>query len=118
MKGVYWPLIFVFLLAVGFGGVAVLLSSLLGPKKPDPIKLSPYECGVDPVGDARMPFSIHYYIIGLLFLIFDIEVIFTYPWAVRFKSLGLFGFVEMAVFIAIFLAIFVYVLGKGALEWE
>ena len=118
MKDAYWPLVLVLLLAGGFGFIAVFMSALLGPKKPDPIKLSPYECGVDPVGDARMPFFVHYYVIALLFLVFDIEVIFTYPWAVRFKHLGLFGFWEMAVFIAIFLAMFVYVLGKGAFEWE
>ncbi|RLD99768.1 MAG: NADH-quinone oxidoreductase subunit A [Aquificota bacterium] len=118
MKEAYWPLILVLLLGVGFGGVAVFLSAVLGPKKPDPIKLSPYECGLDPIGDARMPFFVHYYIVALLFLVFDIEVVFTYPWAVYFKELGLFGFVEMAVFIGIFLAIFVYVWGRGALEWE
>ena len=118
MKEVYWPLVLVFLLGVGFGVVAVLFSALLGPKRPDPIKLSPYECGVDPIGDARVPFFIHYYVVALLFLIFDIEVVFTYPWAVSFKRLGLFGFVEMLVFIAVFLAIFIYVWGRGALEWE
>lgn len=114
----YWPLIIVFLVAVGFGLVTVVASQILGPKRPDPIKLSPYECGVEPVEDARKKFFIHYYIIALLFLVFDIEIVFTYPWAVKFKSMGLWGFIEMAVFIVIFLAIFFYVLGRRALEWE
>lgn len=118
MREVYWPLILVFILAVGFGVGAVFFSALLGPKRPDPIKLSPYECGLDPIGDARSPYFVHYYVIALLFLVFDIEVVFTYPWAVAFKHLGLFGFVEMVVFIAIFLAIFIYVWGRGGLEWE
>ncbi len=114
----YWPLIIVFLVAFGFGAGSIIASQLLGPKRPDPIKLSPYECGVEPVEDARKRFFIHYYVIALLFLIFDIEVVFTYPWAVKFKSMGLWGFIEMAVFILIFLAIFFYVLGRRALEWE
>ena len=118
MKDAYWPLIIVLLLGIGFGCVAVLFSALLGPKKPDAVKLSPYECGVDPIGDARMPFFVHYYTVALLFLIFDIEVVFTYPWAISFRGLGLFGFIEMLVFIAVFLAIFVYVWGRGALQWE
>ncbi|BAT71008.1 NADH-quinone oxidoreductase subunit A [Thermosulfidibacter takaii ABI70S6] len=118
MNDAYWPLILVALLAFGFGSVTVVLSKLLGPKKPDESKLSPYECGVEPVGDARKRFFIHYYVIALLFLIFDIEVVFTYPWAVKFKAMGLWGFVEMVIFIAIFLLIYVYVLGRGALEWE
>jgi NADH-quinone oxidoreductase subunit A len=118
MREAYWPVVLVLLLGVGFGVFAVLASALLGPKRPDPIKLSPYECGLDPIGDARAPFFIHYYVVALLFLIFDIEVVFIYPWAVSFKWLGLFGFLEMVVFIAVFLAIFVYVWGRGALEWE
>ena len=114
----YWPLIVVFIVAFGFGVGVIILSQLLGPKRPQPEKLSPYECGVEPVGDARKRFFIHYYVIALLFLVFDIEVVFTYPWAVRFKKLGLWGFLEMAVFILIFLGIFLYVLGRRALEWE
>ncbi len=118
MHDAYWPLIIVALLAFGFGSVTVLLSTLLGPKRPDPVKCSPYECGVEPVGNARKPFFIHYYVIALLFLVFDIEVVFAYPWAVKFKAMGLWGYLEMVVFIVIFLLIYVYVLGRGALEWE
>ncbi len=118
MHDSYWPLLVAILLAFGFGVVTVLLSSLIGPKRPDPIKCSPYECGVEPVGDARKRFFIHYYIIAMLFLIFDIEVVFAYPWAAKFKAMGLWGFIEMAVFIGIFLLIYIYVLGRGALEWE
>ncbi|MGB9668677.1 MAG: NADH-quinone oxidoreductase subunit A [Thermosulfidibacteraceae bacterium] len=118
MREVYWPLILVAILAFGFGIGTIVISKLVGPKRPDPSKLSPYECGVEPVGDARKPFFIHYYMIALLFLVFDIEVIFLYPWALKFKEMGSFAFWEMAVFIVIFLGIFLYAYVKGVLEWE
>jgi NADH-quinone oxidoreductase subunit A len=80
--------------------------------------MTPYECGMDPVGQARSPFSVKFYIIAMLFIIFSIEVIFIYPWAVIFRDLKIFGLAEMAVFIAILLVGFIYVWKKGALEWE
>jgi NADH-quinone oxidoreductase subunit A len=94
------------------------MSRLVGQKKPTPVKLSPYECGMPPVGTARDRFSIKFYIIAMLFILFDIEAVFLYPWAVEFRKLGMFGFVEMGVFIAILLVGYVYVWKKGALEWE
>jgi NADH-quinone oxidoreductase subunit A len=90
----------------------------VGLKKPTPVKLSPYECGMPPVGTARDRFSIKFYIIAMLFILFDIEAVFLYPWAVEFRKLGMFGFVEMGVFIAILLVGYIYVWKKGALEWE
>ena len=105
-------------LGVGFAGVMIGLSVLLGPKNPTPEKLAPYECGMPPVGSARERFSVKFYIIAMLFIVFDIEVVFMYPWAVMFKRLGMFGFAEMGVFILILLVGYVYVWKKGALELE
>lgn len=101
-------------LAVGF----VLLSQALGPKRYDPVKYSVYECGVDPLMPASVRISVKFYLVALLFILFDLETAFLYPWAVLFRSLGLFGFVEMAVFVAILLVGLVYAWKKGALEWQ
>lgn len=114
----YLPILTLIIIAVGFSFGAAILSRLVGEKKPSVVKLSPYECGMPPVGSARERFSIKFYIIAMLFIVFDIEVVFMYPWAVMFKSLGLFGFVEMGVFILILLVGYAYVWKKGALEWE
>ncbi|MDF1579315.1 MAG: NADH-quinone oxidoreductase subunit A [Desulfuromonadales bacterium] len=114
----YLPILFLILVAIGFGVIVVVLSRLIGQKKPTAIKLAPYECGMPPVGSARARFSIKFYIIAMLFILFDIEAVFLYPWAVMFKRLGLFGFIEMGVFIAILLVGYIYVWKKGALEWE
>ena len=100
------------------GGLLVGLSAVLGPKKYDAEKLSVYECGVEPVGSPRERFPIKFYVVGMLFILFDIEVVFLYPWATIFKSMGLFGIVEMVVFILLLLIGFIYVWRKGALEWE
>jgi len=97
---------------------AITLGHFLGPRRPDPIKNQTYESGVETVGDAWVQFRAQYYLIGLIFLIFDVEVIFLYPWAVNFKALGMIGFVEMVLFIAFVLAGFFYVIKKGALKWE
>jgi NADH-quinone oxidoreductase subunit A len=115
----YLP-IFIYILlglAIGVGGI-IGLSALLGPKKPEKIKLMPYECGVDPVGDPRERFPIKFYVVGMLFLLFDIEVVFMVPWAINYQRLGLFGFIEMLVFILILFVGYVYLWRKGALEWE
>jgi len=114
----YLPIITLIIIAVGFSIGSVVFSRLIGEKKPTAIKLSPYECGMPPVGSARERFSIKFYIIAMLFIVFDIEVVFMYPWAVMFKRLGLFGFMEMGVFILILLVGYAYVWKKGALEWE
>ncbi len=114
----YLPIFIFFIVAVGFALVTILLSAVFGKRKTTPQKMIPYECGMDPIGAARRPFSVKFYIIAMLFIIFDIEAVFLYPWAVVFRDLKIFGLVEMAVFIAILLVGFVYVWKKGALEWE
>jgi NADH-quinone oxidoreductase subunit A len=114
----YFPILVFFVVAVGFALVTIFLSAIVGKRKITPQKMLPYECGVDPIGRARNPFSVKFYIVAMLFIVFDIEAVFLYPWAVIFRELKIFGLVEMAVFIAILLVGFVYVWKKGALEWE
>ena len=102
-----------------FIGVAIIvLSTVLSRNDSTPIKLMPYECGMDPVGDARRRFSVRFFIIGMLFIVFDIELIFMFPWAKIYDKLMVFGFVEMLVFVLVLLAGLIYVWKKGALEWE
>lgn len=96
----------------------ILLSFFRGPRKPDPEKLSPYECGFQDFGDARMQFDVRFYLVAILFIIFDLEIAFLFPWAVSLKNIGLFGFFSMLVFLAILGIGFVYEWRKGALEWE
>jgi NADH-quinone oxidoreductase subunit A len=118
MLGAYLPIILLGAVAVAFGLGSIIFSSLVGQKKPSPVKLQPYECGCEPVGSAQERFSIKFYIIAMLFILFDIEAVFLYPWAVLFKRLGMFGLVEMGVFIVILFVGYIYVWKKGALEWE
>ena len=99
----------------------VVLTHLLGPRRPNPVKLSPYESGIPPIGDARLRFSIKFYLVAMLFIVFDIEVVFLYPWAVVFRDLlaqGAFVFVEMVVFLGVLSLGLVYVWRKGGLEWD
>ncbi|MCG3774063.1 MAG: NADH-quinone oxidoreductase subunit A [Nitrospirota bacterium] len=114
----YFPIMFFIVLALVFGIWTLVVSSLLQPKYPEPEKLSVYECGSEPFSDARMPFPVRYYIFAMLFVIFDIEVIFLYPWAVVFTKIELIGLIEMLVFIGLFLVAYVYAWRKGALEWD
>ena len=114
----YWPVIVYLVAAIGFGVVTVSVGYLLRPSRPDPSKLSPYECGCPPVGDANESFSVHFYIIAMLFVLFDLEAVFMYPWAITFGRLGMLGFVEMVVFIAVLLVGYFYAWKKGALEWD
>jgi NADH-quinone oxidoreductase subunit A len=114
----YFPVMFFIVLALVFGIWTLVVSSLLQPKYPEPEKLSVYECGSEPFSDARMPFPVRYYIFAMLFVIFDIEVIFLYPWAVVFTKIELIGLIEMLVFIGLFLVAYVYAWRKGALEWD
>ena len=114
----YFPILFFVLVALVFGVWSLVVSYLVQPKYPEPEKLSTYECGSEPFSDARMPFPVRYYIFAMLFVIFDIEVIFLYPWAVVFTKVGLIGLIEMLVFIALFLVAYVYAWRKGALEWD
>lgn len=118
MLETYLPILVLILIALAFAMGSVIFSRLIGQKKPTEVKLAPYECGMPPVGSARDRISIKFYIIAMLFIIFDIEAVFLYPWAVVFKRLGVFGLAEMGVFIAILLVGFAYVWKKGALEWE
>lgn len=118
MLETYLPILVLILIALAFAVGSVVFSRLIGQKKPTAVKLAPYECGMPPVGSARDRVSIKFYIIAMLFIIFDIEAVFLYPWAVVFKRLGVFGLAEMGVFIAILLVGFAYVWKKGALEWE
>jgi len=112
------PILIMVIVAVGFAAFTLAASHFLGKRVNDPAKLMPYECGVTPVGNARERFHTRFYLVAMLFIVFDIETVFLYPWAVVYKSLALFGLIEMLVFIAILLAGLVYVWGKGALEWD
>jgi NADH-quinone oxidoreductase subunit A len=114
----YFPILLFIGIALVFGVVTLLVSYLVQPKYPEPEKLSPYECGSEPFSDARMPFPVRYYIFAMLFVIFDIEVIFLYPWAVVFTKIGLIGLIEMLIFIGLFVVAYVYAWRKGALEWD
>jgi NADH-quinone oxidoreductase subunit A len=114
----YAPIGMMMLLALVFGIVLVNINRWIGPKKPNAAKLSTYESGMEPVKSARERFSVKFYLVAMLFIVFDIEIVFMYPWAVKFKQLGLFGFVEMMVFIAILLVGYVYIWRKGALKWD
>jgi len=114
----YLPILILAIIALIFACGSLIVSSLIGQKKPNEDKLRPYECGVIPVGDARQRYPVRYYIVAMLFIVFDIEAAFMYPWAVLFKELGWFGFIEMLVFMVILIIGLIYVWGKGALEWE
>ena len=114
----YYGIFYIVILAVLFAGVTVFLSSILGPKRRSKVKSEPFECGVPTEGAQYVETPVKFYIIALLFLVFDLECVFLYPWAVYYKKLGLFGFVEMFIFILILLICYAYVWKKGALEWE
>ena len=114
----YFPILFFVFVALVFGVWSLVVSYLVQPKYPEPEKLTTYECGSEPFSDARMPFPVRYYIFAMLFVIFDIEVIFLYPWAVVFTKIELIGLIEMLVFIGLFLVAYVYAWRKGALEWD
>lgn len=113
----YLPIFILILLVAGFALATLFVSHALGPRRPTQAKLAPYECGIDPVGSARERFSVKFYLVAMLFIIFDIEVVFLYPWAVILNSLKLFGLVEMIVFLGILLIGLLYVWRRGGLEW-
>ncbi|MBK9306800.1 MAG: NADH-quinone oxidoreductase subunit A [Nitrospira sp.] len=114
----YFPILLFIFVTLIFGMVTLLISHFVQPRYPEPEKLTTYECGSEPFSDARMPFPVRYYIFAMLFVIFDIEVIFLYPWAVVFKKIGIIGLVEMLIFIGLFVVAYVYAWRKGALEWD
>ena len=114
----FLPIIVQFGLAVAFVAFAMITSHLLGPRRKSVVKDEAFECGIESVGNARTPISVKYFLTAILFVIFDVEVIFMYPWAVNFRALGTDGFVEMLVFLALLLAGFGYVIKKGILRWN
>ena len=114
----YIPIGFLVIIAIGFGIVMSKLSEWLGPKNPTEVKLSTYESGMEPVLSARERVSVKYYMVAMLFILFDIETIFFLPWAIVLRQLGLFGLIEMLVFIFVLLVGYVYAWKKGALEWD
>jgi len=114
----YLPIGLMFIVALGFVGTTILGTHLLGPNRKTKVKLDAFECGIEQKGNARLPFNIKYFLVAILFVLFDVEVIFMYPWAVNFKALGISGFIEMILFIGFLLVGFFYLLKKGALKWE
>ncbi len=118
MLTLYWPILAFIIVAAGLGVVLLAIGLIVAPRRPDPEKLSPYECGFEPFGDARLKFDVRYYLVAILFIIFDLEIAFLFPWAVVFDKIGVVALVEMALFLLLLVVGFVYVWKKGALEWE
>lgn len=114
----YFPIAIMFVVAIGFVVTTIFVTHLLGPKRKSEIKLDTFECGIESQSNARLPFSIKYFLIAILFVLFDVEVIFMYPWAVNFLKLGLTGFIEMLLFVCLLMVGFIYIIRKGALKWE
>ena len=117
MLNSYIPIFIFLLVAIGFAFVTLIMSQLLSSKKYNKVKLEPYECGIEPQTDARDRYSVRYYLIAMLFVIFDVETVFMFPWAVNVDALAVFGLIEMMVFLAILVAGYVYAWKKGALDW-
>ena len=118
MLAEYFPILLFIAVGLAVGVAPMALGRLLGPHRPDPEKLSPYECGFEAFEDARMKFDVRYYLVAILFIIFDLEIAFLFPWAVVLEQIGTFGFLAMMLFLAILTVGFVYEWMKGALEWE
>ncbi|MBC6606856.1 NADH-quinone oxidoreductase subunit A [Hymenobacter sp. BT188] len=113
----YLPILVQLGFAIAFVAFAMIVSHLVGPNRKSAVKDSSFECGIESVGNARTPISVKYFLTAILFVLFDVEVIFMYPWAVNFRSLGTEGFLQMIVFLALLMAGFVYVIKKGVLRW-
>jgi NADH-quinone oxidoreductase subunit A len=118
MLAEYFPILLFIAVGLAVGVAPLVLGKLLGPHRPDPEKLSPYECGFDAFEDARMKFDVRYYLVAILFILFDLEIAFLFPWAAVINDIGLPGFLAMMLFLAILTVGFVYEWMKGALEWE
>ena len=114
----YFPVLLFILFGMIVGAVLLGVGTLLSPNRPDAEKLSPYECGFEAVEDARMKFDVRYYLVAILFILFDLEIAFLFPWAVVLPKIGLFGFTAMMIFLAVLVVGFVYEWKKGALDWE
>ena len=118
MLAEYWPVLLFIGVAVGLGIALLTIGLLVGPRRPESDKLSPYECGFEAFEDARMQFDVRYYLLAILFIIFDLEIAFLFPWAVVFQHIGIIALIEMALFLLLLVIGFAYVWKKGALEWE
>ena len=114
----YYPILWFIIIGLLFGVVPITAGFVLGPHRPNNEKNSPYECGFEAFEDARMKFDVRFYLVAILFILFDLEIAFLFPWAVVFNELGIYGFVVMLIFLAILIVGFVYEWKKGALEWE
>ena len=114
----YMPILIFLAIAIGLAAIIIVASLVVAPQRPDSEKLSPYECGFEPFEDTRGRFDVRFYLVAILFIIFDLEVAFLFPWAVSLGNIGLFGFWSMIVFLAVLTVGFVYEWRKGALEWE
>src|SRR5437762_5669559 len=114
----YLPILITFMVAAGFVGTTMLVTHWIGPRRRSKIKMESFECGIEPEGNARVPFSIKYFLVAILFVLFDVEVIFMYPWAANFRELGLLGVIEVFSFILLLLIGFYYMISKKALIWE
>ena len=113
----YIPIFLFILVALAIPAVTLVIAKLVRPENPFKTKLMPYECGIDPVDNARGRYTVRFYIVAILFVVFDVETIFLFPWAVQFKSLAMFGFIEMLVFLVILIVGYIWIWKKGALEW-
>jgi NADH-quinone oxidoreductase subunit A len=118
MGNEYYPLVILLILSIGLAALVVALGHLFGPRRPNQVKSLPYESGMRPIGSAVRRMPVHFYLVAVLFILFDIEVVFFLPWAVVFRQVGLFGLIEMFIFIVILLVGYIYAWKKGALEWE
>jgi NADH-quinone oxidoreductase subunit A len=118
MLAEYFPILLFILVGLGVGVVPLVLGKLLGPNRPDAEKLSPYECGFEAFEDARMKFDVRYYLVAILFILFDLEIAFLFPWASVVNEIGMPGYLAMMLFLAILTVGFIYEWMKGALEWE
>ena len=114
----YFSIIIFFVIALGLSCVFIILNYMLSPKNPDPEKLSAYECGFEPFNDSRIEFDVRFYLVAILFIIFDLEIAFLFPWAISLGNIGFLGFISMMIFLFILTVGFVYEWKKGALDWE
>ncbi len=118
MPAEYLPILIFLVVAGGLGVLLLTLGFVFGPRRPDPQKLSPYECGFEAFEDSRMKFDVRYYLVAILFIVFDLEIAFLFPWAVALDSIGVIGLAAMGVFLLVLVVGFVYEWKKGALEWD
>jgi NADH-quinone oxidoreductase subunit A len=114
----YLPILMFIVIGIGFAAVTLGLSEIIVPRTKNARKLAPYECGLEPVGTARQRIEVKFYLVAVLFILFDIEAVFMYPWAVAFRHLGLYGLIEMVLFVAVLLVGYLYLLQKKALDWN